>query len=39
MHLAHGARSRAEHFTWQSVAEKIAALYDSVLATSSALEV
>jgi D-inositol-3-phosphate glycosyltransferase len=39
MHLAHGARDRAEHFTWQSVGEKIAALYDSVLASSRALEV
>jgi D-inositol-3-phosphate glycosyltransferase len=39
MHLAHGARDRAEHFTWQSVGEKIAALYDSVLASSPALEV
>src|SRR5213593_2915594 len=38
-HLAHGARHRAEHFTWESVGEKIADLYDSVLATSSALEV
>jgi D-inositol-3-phosphate glycosyltransferase len=39
MHLAHGARDRAEHFTWQSVGEKVAALYDSVLASSPALEV
>jgi D-inositol-3-phosphate glycosyltransferase len=39
MHLAHGARDRAEHFTWQNVGEKIAALYDSVLASSPALEV
>jgi D-inositol-3-phosphate glycosyltransferase len=39
MHLAHGARDRAEHFTWQSVGEKIAALYDTVLAASPALEV
>jgi D-inositol-3-phosphate glycosyltransferase len=38
-HLAHGARDRAEHFTWQNVGEKIAALYDSVLASSPALEV
>jgi glycosyltransferase involved in cell wall biosynthesis len=33
-HLAHGARDRAEHFTWQSVGEKIATLYESVLARS-----
>ena len=39
MHLAHGARDRAERFTWQSVGEKIAALYDTVLAASPALEV
>jgi D-inositol-3-phosphate glycosyltransferase len=39
MHLAHGARSRAEHYTWQSVGEKIDALYDSVLASSGAVEV
>jgi D-inositol-3-phosphate glycosyltransferase len=38
-HLAHGARDRAEHFTWQNVGEKISALYDSVLASSPALEV
>src|SRR5256712_13947616 len=38
-HLAHGARDRAEHFTWEGVGEKIAELYESVLATSSALEV
>jgi len=38
-HLAHGARDRAEHYTWQSVGEKIDALYDSVLASSRALEV
>jgi phosphatidylinositol alpha 1,6-mannosyltransferase len=38
-HLAHGARDRAEHFTWQSVGEKIVGLYDTVLASSPALEV
>jgi hypothetical protein len=38
-HLAHGARDRAEHYTWQSVGEKIDALYDTVLATSHAVEV
>jgi D-inositol-3-phosphate glycosyltransferase len=37
-HLAHGARDRAEHFTWQSVGEKIVGLYDSVLSSSPALE-
>ena len=39
MHLAHGARDRAEHFTWQSVGDKIHALYDSVLASSPAVKV
>jgi len=39
IHLAHGARDRAEHFTWQSVCEKIDALYTSVLASSKAVEV
>jgi len=39
MHLAHGARDRAEHYTWQSVGEKIDALYASVLASSPAVEV
>jgi D-inositol-3-phosphate glycosyltransferase len=31
-HLAHGARDRAEHFTWQRVGDGIEALYDRVLA-------
>jgi D-inositol-3-phosphate glycosyltransferase len=39
MHLAHGARGRAEHYTWQSVGDKIEALYDSVLSSSSAVKV
>jgi D-inositol-3-phosphate glycosyltransferase len=39
MHLAHGARDRAEHFTWQSVGDKINGLYDSVLASSPAVKV
>jgi glycosyltransferase involved in cell wall biosynthesis len=39
IHLAHGARDRAEHYTWQSVGEKIDALYDSVLTSSRAVEV
>ncbi|MEO8633357.1 MAG: glycosyltransferase [Chloroflexota bacterium] len=34
MHLAHGARDRAERFTWQSVGENIDALYRSVVASS-----
>ena len=38
-HLAHGARDRAEHYTWQNVGEKIDALYDTVLASSRAVEV
>ena len=32
MHLAHGARDRAEHYTWQSVGDKIEALYAEILA-------
>ncbi len=31
MHLAHGARERAEGFTWSRVADGIEALYDRVL--------
>jgi hypothetical protein len=31
MHLAHGARSRAERFTWRSVGDEISRLYDDVL--------
>ena len=31
MHLAHGARSRAERFTWHSVGEQISRLYEDVL--------
>ncbi len=36
MHLAHGARDRAEHYTWQSVGQQIAELYDNVLETRAA---
>src|SRR6266568_807193 len=32
MHLAHGARDRAEHFTWRSVGDKVEALYATILA-------
>ena len=40
MHLAHGARERAEHYTWRSVGERIEALYARILADASeALEV
>jgi D-inositol-3-phosphate glycosyltransferase len=39
VHLAHGARDRAEHYTWQSVGDKIQGLYDSVLSSSSAVKV
>ena len=35
-HLAHGARDRAEHFTWQRVGDGIEALYDRVLAARAA---
>ena len=38
-HLAHGARERAEHYTWESVGDQIDALYTSVLASSPAVEV
>ena len=31
MHLAHGARERAEHYTWQSVGARIEALYARIL--------
>jgi D-inositol-3-phosphate glycosyltransferase len=31
MHLAHGARDRAEHFTWRSVGDKVEALYAKIL--------
>jgi D-inositol-3-phosphate glycosyltransferase len=31
MHLAHGGRERAEHFTWRSVGAQIADLYEAVL--------
>src|SRR6266550_544759 len=32
MHLAHGARDRAEHFTWERVGDRVVELYDRVLA-------
>jgi D-inositol-3-phosphate glycosyltransferase len=31
MHLAHGARDRAEHFTWRRVGDRMVDLYDRVL--------
>ncbi|MDQ3399750.1 MAG: glycosyltransferase [Chloroflexota bacterium] len=31
VHLAHGARSRAERYTWQAVGDRIVELYDTVL--------
>jgi D-inositol-3-phosphate glycosyltransferase len=31
MHLAHGARSRAERYTWQAVGDRIVDMYHSVL--------
>ena len=31
IHLAHGARQRAEHFTWRRVGDRIVDLYDHVL--------
>src|SRR2546430_3271804 len=32
LHLAHGARERAEQFTWQRVGDRIVDLYDRILA-------
>ena len=32
MHLAHGARDRAEHYTWRNVGDKVEALYAKILA-------
>ena len=32
MHLAHGARERAEHFTWRRVGDRMVELYERVLA-------
>ena len=32
IHLAHGARDRAEHFTWERVGDRIVELYDRVRA-------
>ena len=32
MHLAHGARERAEHYTWQSVGAQMERLYAQILA-------
>ncbi|HET7699418.1 MAG TPA: glycosyltransferase [Candidatus Limnocylindria bacterium] len=40
MHLAHGARDRAEHYTWRNVGERVEALYARILAdTGSKVEV
>ena len=32
MHLAHGARDRAEHYSWRSVGDRVDALYTKILA-------
>jgi len=32
MHLAHGARDRAEHYSWRSVGDRIEGLYAKILA-------
>jgi D-inositol-3-phosphate glycosyltransferase len=32
MHLGHGARDRAEHFTWRTVGDRVEALYARILA-------
>jgi len=34
MHLAHGARDRAEHYTWRRVGDQIETLYAKVLANT-----
>ncbi|HEY6958272.1 MAG TPA: glycosyltransferase [Candidatus Limnocylindria bacterium] len=34
MHLAHGARDRAEHYTWKKVGDRIEALYAEILANT-----
>jgi D-inositol-3-phosphate glycosyltransferase len=40
MHLGHGARDRAEHFTWRAVGDHVEALYARILAdTKSKVEV
>jgi D-inositol-3-phosphate glycosyltransferase len=40
MHLGHGARDRAEHFTWRAVGDGVEALYARILAgTKSKVEV
>jgi D-inositol-3-phosphate glycosyltransferase len=40
MHLGHGARDRAEHFTWRAVGDRVEALYARILAdTKSKVEV
>ena len=36
MHLAHGARDRAEHYTWRNVGDKVEALYAKILADTKA---
>jgi len=37
MHLAHGARSRAERYTWRAVGDRIVEMYDAVLRGQPAL--
>ena len=40
MHLAHGARDRAEHYTWRNVGDKMETLYAKILTdTTSKVEV
>jgi D-inositol-3-phosphate glycosyltransferase len=31
MHLGHGARDRAEHYSWRTVGDRVDALYDKIL--------
>ncbi len=39
MHLAHGARDRAEHYTWRMVADRVEELYAKVLTAAPAMEI
>jgi glycosyltransferase involved in cell wall biosynthesis len=32
MHLAHGARDRAEHYSWRTVGDRVEELYAKLLA-------
>jgi len=38
MHLAHGARDRAEHFSWRSVGDRVETLYAKILVGETTVE-